>query len=79
MTITLTGRTIGENIRLAREQAGLSQTQLGNALLVSMQMISKYEKGAPIGEIKLKKIAEVCGVELEELLKTQNGGVLSQK
>lgn len=78
MTLVLTGRTIGENIKLARMKANISQERLGKELLVSGQMIDKYENGAPIGEMKLEKIAEVCGVSVEELTDTSDGGAIVQ-
>lgn len=69
MTITLTGKTIGENIKLARTQAGISRAKLAEELCVSEVMVLKYEKDrCNVHERKLKKIAEVCGVTMEELV-----------
>ena len=56
MTITMSGKTIGENIKLARMQAGISRAKLAEELCVS-----------EVHPRKLKKIAEVCGVSVEEL------------
>ena len=68
MTITLTGKTLGENIKLARMQAGLSRAKLAEELCVSEVMVYKYETdGAKVHPRKLNKIAEVCGVSVEEL------------
>ena len=43
MTITMTGKTIGENIKLARLQAGISRAKLAEELCVSEVMVYKYE------------------------------------
>lgn len=68
MTITMSGKTIGENIKLARMQAGISRAKLAEELCVSEVMVYKYETdSANVHPRKLKKIAEVCGVSVEEL------------
>lgn len=68
MTLILEGKTIGENIRLARLKAGITVTELADALVVAPAMVSKYESGdRPITERKLCKVAEVCGVTVDEL------------
>ena len=43
MTITMSGKTIGENIKLARMQAGISRAKLAEELCVSEVMVYKYE------------------------------------
>lgn len=40
------GRTLGVKVRRFREEAGLSQTGLGEMLGVSYQQVQKYERGA---------------------------------
>ena len=61
-------KTIGENIKLARMQAGISRAKLAEELCVSEVMVYKYETdSANVHPRKLKKIAEVCGVSVEEL------------
>ena len=68
MTITVTGKTLGENIKLARTQAGISRARLAEELCVSEVMVCKYENNtANVHPRKLKKIAEVCGVSIDEL------------
>ena len=60
MTITMTGKTIGENIKLARLQAGISRAKLAEELCVSEVMVYKYETdSANVHPRKLKKIAEI--------------------
>ena len=41
MTITMTGKTIGENIKLARLQAGISRAKLAEELCVSEVKIGR--------------------------------------
>lgn len=36
---------VGEQLRVARELAGLTQTEVGRALKMSFQVIQKYEQG----------------------------------
>jgi transcriptional regulator with XRE-family HTH domain len=38
-------RHVGGQLRLARELAGLTQTEIGRALKMSFQVIQKYEQG----------------------------------
>lgn len=79
MTVVLKGKTIGENIRLARLKAGITVTQLADALVVAPAMVSKYESGdRPITERKLCKVAEVCGVTVEELTEISSEDATAQ-
>ncbi len=72
MTVTLTGKTIGENIKLARLAAGLTGEQLAEKLGATAASVYRYEAGAivKIPRLKLEKIAEVCGISVEELTTT---------
>ena len=72
MTIALTGKTIGENIKLARLAAGLTGEQLAEKLGATAASVYRYEAGAvvKIPRLKIEKIAEVCGVTVEELQTT---------
>lgn len=68
MAIILNGNTIGERVKLARLCAGLTRAELAKELCVSDVMVYNYETGkANIHSRKLKKIAEVCGISVEEL------------
>lgn len=59
---------IGENIRLARKNANLTQKELGEFLGVSQAMIGQYEKGIRNPKIEtLGKIAHALNVELYDL------------
>jgi transcriptional regulator with XRE-family HTH domain len=54
---------VGKRIRVYRQQAGLSQTQLGDALKLTFQQVQKYEKGVNrVAPSRLEVIARVCGV-----------------
>jgi transcriptional regulator with XRE-family HTH domain len=60
---------VGENIRMARLTAGLSQTELGRACGITFQQIQKYEKGANrVGGSRLMQIAETLNVPAATLL-----------
>ena len=60
---------IGENIHQYRTLLGLSQQQLGDYLGVTRELISLIEKGKrDISLSKLTKLANLFGVELEDLL-----------
>ena len=57
------GVTLGAKIKAARVKAGLSQTDLGNALNVAFQQVQKYENGANrVAANTLQVIGEVLGV-----------------
>jgi transcriptional regulator with XRE-family HTH domain len=59
---------VGQNIRIARLQKGLSQTELGSRIGVTFQQLQKYEKGANrVGASRLHQIADVLGVSLPTL------------
>lgn len=54
---------VGRRIRVYRQQAKLSQTELGNALNLTFQQVQKYEKGINrVAPSRLEIIARVCGV-----------------
>ena len=58
-------RQIGQNLRRLRKTAGLSQTQLGEAIGVRFQQIQKYEAGANrITAARLKDIADALNVSV---------------
>ena len=54
---------VGKRIRVFRQQAGLSQTQLGAALKLTFQQVQKYEKGTNrIGASRLQQISRTLDV-----------------
>jgi transcriptional regulator with XRE-family HTH domain len=59
-------RRIGIRIRMRRNEAGLTQTELGERLGVTFQQIQKYEKGVNrVGGARLAQLAEALGVNVE--------------
>ena len=60
---------LAERIYSLRKQRGLSQEQLAEALDVSRQTVSKWERGAAAPELeRLRAMAEFFGVSLDELV-----------
>lgn len=56
--------TIGENIKKAREAAGLTQKELAEKLGISVAMISRWEKGTRNPKMStLTKIADAIGCD----------------
>lgn len=61
--------TLGEKIRAARKDAGLTQAQMAQMLGVSRQAVTKWETGKGIPDIEnLKVMAGLLGMSLDELL-----------
>lgn len=61
-------RKIGGRVRMARLAAGMSQTELGNALGISFQQIQKCEKGVNrIGAARIANIADLFGMSPQAL------------
>jgi transcriptional regulator with XRE-family HTH domain len=73
---------VGKRIRVYRRQAGLSQTELGEALELTFQQVQKYEKGINrVAPSRLEVIARVCGVPVSVFMPSLdeqkgNGGPL---
>lgn len=66
---------VGSKIRFLREKHGLKQINLANALQVSAQAVSKWEKGANLPDIPiLLKIAKLFNVSTDYLLGTTGAG-----
>ena len=60
---------VGRRIRVYRQRAKLSQTQLGDELGLTFQQVQKYEKGANrIAPGRLEVIARVCGVPVSAFM-----------
>ena len=56
---------VGRQVRLYRTVAGLSQTQLADAIGLTFQQVQKYERGSNrISASKLMRVAEVLGVSV---------------
>lgn len=53
---------VGQQIRIARQASGMSQTELGNAIGVTFQQVQKYEKGTNrVAPGRLQKLADRLG------------------
>ena len=63
-------RAIGSNIRMVRNAAGISQTELANCVGSDKSAISRYENGTQRPKLEtLMRIADALGVDLVDLLK----------
>jgi transcriptional regulator with XRE-family HTH domain len=60
---------VGQRIRVLRQEAKMSQTDLAEQLGVTFQQVQKYERGATrVSAGRLTKIAGVLGVPVSRLL-----------
>jgi transcriptional regulator with XRE-family HTH domain len=63
---------IGEKIKRARKNWGLSQMELAERVGISFQQIQKYEKGATrISVTRLCQISKALGVPIADFLKDE--------
>lgn len=61
--------TLGDKLKLARQQKKMSQTELAESSGVMQKNISRYEQDTSVpSAISLKKIADVLGVTTDYLL-----------
>ena len=64
-----TRMTLGEKLRSARKNAGLTQEQLSEKLLVSRQAITKWEAGKGMPDIEnLKQLSKLLNISIDYLL-----------
>ena len=62
-------RDIGQNIRTARSRKKMTQDELAERLYVTRQTVSNYETGRSRPDVEcLMQIAEILGVDIQELL-----------
>jgi transcriptional regulator with XRE-family HTH domain len=62
--------TAGQNIKAARERAGISQTELAERIGTTRQQIGKYETGTQDMTVeRMLRIAAALGVEPVTLVK----------
>lgn len=67
-------KKVGENIRMARIKAGLSQKELAEMADVNRSALSSIENGKRgISVHRLKKVADALGKDVEELLVKNTG------
>ena len=61
--------TIGERIKQARKEMGISQEQLADKLPVSRAAVAKWENDIGMPDIEnLKKLSEVLGMSIDEIV-----------
>ena len=61
--------TIGTNIKRLRQNKGITQEQLGDAVGVSGQAVSKWENESTLPDIlSLPKLADYFGISIDELM-----------
>ncbi|MGT2865310.1 helix-turn-helix domain-containing protein [Streptococcus fryi] len=60
---------LGEQIKKLRQRDGLSQEELSNRLFISLQAISKWEKGESIPDLDhIIQLSEIFDVSLDYLI-----------
>lgn len=61
--------TVGKNIKRLRQNKGITQEQLGDALEISGQAVSKWENETSLPDITiLPTLADYFGISIDELL-----------
>jgi transcriptional regulator with XRE-family HTH domain len=69
----LTQKDLGKRIHAARKAQGLTQEQLGTAIGVSAQAVSKWELGESVPDtMLLPQICKVLGVTADQLLEIED-------
>lgn len=66
---------IGENISVLRKKKGVTQEELGKALGVSMQAVSRWENGGMPDVALLPGIADYFGVSIDQLFGREGGAL----
>lgn len=55
---TNTANMVGQNIKIARKEKGLTQREVANALFMTQQQYSRFENG--IFELNYDQIISIC-------------------
>lgn len=72
--------SIGERIKEYRKNKKLTQRDLGNLIHESPQVISNYERGYTTPDsLSLKKISDVLGVSIDDLMTEKNSELKKKK
>ena len=67
-------KNLPSNIRIYRKQKGITQRDLANALNISPQSVSKWERGSAVPDVEnLCKISELLDVSVDALLSGGQG------
>jgi len=67
---------LGRKVERVRKLRGLTQTELGDALGITKQAVSKMEQAEKIEDEKIKQVADALGVTEEGLKKFNEESVL---
>lgn len=67
----LTEETLGQRVRAARQEAGLTQDELARAIGVEQPTISRLEKGKDISSILLTKLASATQKTVDFFLRDE--------
>ena len=69
----MSNKTMGETISLLRKEKGMTQSELAEKMNVTDKAVSKWERNLSCPDINsIPKLAEILGISVEELLKSQN-------
>jgi len=72
--------TIGENIKRLRNAKGMTQKDLAEACFITPQALSRWENGtAEPGTSSLKRLAEIFGVSVDELITGEKRVVIKEE
>ena len=71
---------IGRQISSLRKKKGMTQMELADALGISYQAVSNWERGNTMPDIsKLPELAEIFGVSIEEILCDERKGKIAEE
>jgi transcriptional regulator with XRE-family HTH domain len=59
---------MGEKLKAARKAAGMTQAQLAAALGCNQKDVSRWEAGREPGVLTVKKMAQVLGCSMDDLV-----------
>ena len=63
------GKRVGQNIRVARTEAGLTQTELAERLGIHQESVSRWERGTVTPSVsQVFRIAEALGIDAAWLM-----------
>ncbi|MGX7744027.1 helix-turn-helix domain-containing protein [Rhodopseudomonas parapalustris] len=72
MTLDPVDVQVGANIKMVRQQRGITQKVLGHALGLTFQQVQKYETGRNrVGASRLQRIADILDVKPAQLFPPQ--------
>ena len=73
----MSNKTMRETISLLRKEKGMTQSELAEKMNVTDKAVSKWERNLSCPDINsIPKLAEILGISVEELLKSQNNNSL---